>query len=124
MQTTAQFLKALSEETRLRILALLLNGELCVCDLMAVLQLPQSTISRHLAYLRNAGWVKGRRSETWMYYRLAEMVTPFAREMLALLGKNLTELPEARQDHAALKEFQRTKKKCGRGISANIRVTG
>ncbi|MBU4034431.1 MAG: metalloregulator ArsR/SmtB family transcription factor, partial [Proteobacteria bacterium] len=52
MQTTAQFFKALSEEPRLRILALLLSGELCVCDLMAVLQLPQSTISRHLAYLR------------------------------------------------------------------------
>ncbi|MHB1184911.1 MAG: ArsR/SmtB family transcription factor [Desulfobulbia bacterium] len=112
MRTTAQFFKALSEEPRLRILALLLNGELCVCDLMAVLQLPQSTISRHLAYLRNTGWVKGRRRGVWMYYRLAEMPTPFAQELVALLGKRLRELPETLQDYAALEAFRRTKKPC------------
>ena len=60
MKTTAQFFKALSDETRLRILALLVCGELCVCDLMAVLDLPQSTVSRHLAYLRHAGLVEDR----------------------------------------------------------------
>ena len=112
MQTTAQFFKALSEEPRLRILALLLNGELCVCDLMAVLQLPQSTISRHLAYLRNTGWVKGRRGGVWMYYRLAEMETPLAKELTALLGKILTKLPETQQDYAALKAFRHTNKEC------------
>ena len=112
MRTTAQFFKALSEEPRLRILALLLNGELCVCDLMAVLQLPQSTISRHLAYLRNTGWVKGRRRGVWMYYRLAEMETPFAKELVALLGKRLRELPDTLLDYAALEAFRHTKKPC------------
>jgi len=112
MRTTAQFFKALSEEPRLRILALLLNGELCVCDLMAVLQLPQSTISRHLAYLRNTGWVKGRRRGVWMYYRLAETPTPFAKELVALLDKKLRELPDTLQDYAALEEFRHTKKPC------------
>lgn len=112
MRTTAQFFKALSEEPRLRILALLLGGELCVCDLMAVLQLPQSTISRHLAYLRNTGWVQGRRGGAWMYYRLAEMPAPLAKELVGLLGKRLTELPETQQDSAALEAFRRTKKKC------------
>lgn len=112
MRTTAQFFKALSEEPRLRILALLLGGELCVCDLMAVLQLPQSTISRHLAYLRNTGWVKGRRLGVWMYYRLAEMPTPLAKELVELLGKRLTELPDTQQDYKTLGDFQRTKKKC------------
>ncbi len=112
MRTTAQFFKALSEEPRLRIMALLLGGELCVCDLMAVLQLPQSTISRHLAYLRNTGWVNGRRGGVWMYYQLAEMETPLAKELAALLGKRLTELPETQQDYAALKALRRTKKKC------------
>ena len=112
MRTTAQFFKALSEEPRLRILALLLNGELCVCDLMAVLQLPQSTISRHLAYLRNTGWVKGRRRGVWMYYRLAEMETPFAKELVVLLGKRLRELPDTLLDYAALEAFRRTKKPC------------
>jgi len=112
MQTTAQFFKALSEEPRVRILALLLGGELCVCDLMAVLQLPQSTISRHLAYLRNTGWVETRPLGVWMYYRLAEMPTPLARELVELLGRRLTELPETRQDYKNLEAFRRTKQKC------------
>ena len=70
MKTTARMFKALSDETRLRILCLLLEGELCVCDSMAVLQLPQSTVSRHLAYLKNAGWVDDRRCGVWMYYSM------------------------------------------------------
>lgn len=112
MKTTAQLFKALSEETRLRILALLLGGELCVCELMGVLGLPQSTISRHLAYLRNSGWVKGRRLGVWMYYRLAEMPTPLAGDLAEVLGKRLIELPAAQQDYAALEEFRRTNKAC------------
>jgi len=112
MRTTAQLFKALSEEPRLRILALLLDGELCVCDLMAVLQLPQSTISRHLAYLRHTGWVEGRRVGVWMYYRLNETPTPLVRELVELLGRRLTELPETQQDCATLAEFRRTKKRC------------
>jgi ArsR family transcriptional regulator len=70
MKTTAKLFKALSDETRLRILSLLTAGELCVCDLMEVFQLPQSTVSRHLAYLRNTGLVDDRRQGVWMYYRL------------------------------------------------------
>ena len=70
MKAPAKLFKALSDETRLRILALLSHGELCVCDLMEVLNLPQSTVSRHLAHLRNAGLVDDRRQGVWMYYRL------------------------------------------------------
>ncbi len=66
----AQLFKALGDETRLRILGLLKHGELCVCDLMEVLDLPQSTASRHLSYLKNSQWVVGRRSGKWMYYQL------------------------------------------------------
>jgi len=66
----AVLFKALGDETRLKMIGLLRHGELCVCDLMEVLELPQSTASRHLAYLRNSGWVVGRRSGTWMYYKL------------------------------------------------------
>ena len=58
----AQSFKAIGDETRLRMIGLLTTGELCVCDFMAVLELPQSTASRHLAYLKNSGWVTGRRS--------------------------------------------------------------
>ncbi len=60
MQQAAKLFKALSEVSRLRILGLLQHGELCVCDLMAVLDLPQSTVSRHLARLKECGLVRGR----------------------------------------------------------------
>lgn len=89
MKNEARLFKALADETRLRILALLLGGELCVCEIIAALALPQSTISRHLAYLRNAGWVQDRRQGMWMYYRLAEAGQPLASEMKPLLQKHL-----------------------------------
>ena len=62
---------ALADVTRLRILNLLGEGELCVCDLMAVLREPQSKVSRHLSYLRRAGLVSARKDGLWMHYRLA-----------------------------------------------------
>ena len=70
MERTAEILKALSDPTRLRIVSLLRHGELCVCDLMEALQTPQSKISRHLAFLKNAGWVKATRSGKWVHYQL------------------------------------------------------
>src|SRR5208337_3384154 len=73
--TTAQpqtktIFRALSDQTRLRILNLLQGGELCVCHLVAVLDVPQPTASRHLAYLRRAGLVVARKEGLWMHYRL------------------------------------------------------
>jgi len=68
-----QFFKGMADETRLRILSLLSRrGELCVCDLMRVLEMPQSTVSRHMAYLKNSGWVADRREGIWVHYSLAE----------------------------------------------------
>lgn len=63
--------KALGDRTRLRILALLAAGEVCVCNLHESLDLPQPTVSRHLAYLRRSGLVDTRRDGVWMHYRLA-----------------------------------------------------
>ena len=63
--------RALADSTRLRILALLADGEVCVCDIHDTLRLPQPTVSRHLAYLRRTGLVEARREGTWMHYRLA-----------------------------------------------------
>ena len=104
MKKTAQLFKALSDETRLRILALLTAGELCVCDLMAVLELPQSTVSRHLAYLRHAGLVEDRRQGVWMYYRLA---TPSAEmgEVAEWLPGRLAELEQGRRDQDVLRDY-------------------
>ena len=65
--------KALADRTRLRMLALMMHGEVCVCDIHDTLRLPQPTASRHLAYLRRAGLVEARREGTWMHYRLAAL---------------------------------------------------
>lgn len=102
MRQTIHLLKALNDETRLRILALLVQGELCVCDLMAVLQMPQSTVSRHLAVLKNAGWVTDRRQGLWMYYRLADEGTPLLVDLQRLMMTHLPELATIKQDRERL----------------------
>jgi ArsR family transcriptional regulator len=68
---TKTIFRALSDRTRLRILNLLQGGELCVCQLVDVLDVPQPTASRHLSYLRKAGLVVARKDGLWMHYRLA-----------------------------------------------------
>jgi ArsR family transcriptional regulator, arsenate/arsenite/antimonite-responsive transcriptional repressor len=67
---------ALADPTRLRILSLLSEDEICVCHIHASLDVPQPTASRHLAYLRKAGLVEARRDGTWMHYRLAPVASP------------------------------------------------
>ncbi len=109
MKTTAHHFKALSETVRLRILALLIEGERCVCDLMAVLDLPQSTVSRHLATLRTTGWIKGRRQGQWMYYRLAGAEDPLQQQTLELLRRELVALPQGKTDQEALAAYLATK---------------
>lgn len=74
--------RALSDETRLRIVALLSHGELCVCHLEAALRLPQPKVSRHLGILKNAGVVRARREGSWMHYRLAPQTHPLAARQL------------------------------------------
>ena len=64
--------KAASDPCRLRILKLLKEGELCVCEIMTALSKPQSSTSHHLSILREAGLVKERRDGKWSYYRLAD----------------------------------------------------
>src|SRR5829696_2876510 len=67
---------ALADPTRLRILSLLSEDEICVCHLHASLDVPQPTASRHLAYLRKSGLVEARRAGIWMHYRLAKLENP------------------------------------------------
>lgn len=110
MKHHAQIFKALADPIRLRIMLLLqAEGELCVCDLMAVLKLPQSTVSRHLAYLRKSCWVDTRRDGVWMYYQLSRESCQICRELLETLKRNVSILPEARSDRKMLAEFSKTK---------------
>ena len=102
MKQTAQSYKALADETRLRILALLLSeGELCVCDIIASLKLPQSTISRHLAYLRKTDWVNDRRNGLWIYYSLRSG-DDRQKELISVLKKQLLTTRVSIEDCALL----------------------
>ena len=76
VQTLEQLFKALADDTRLRILALLAAGEICVCHIHGALGLPQPTVSRHLASLRRAGLVATRKEGLWVHYRLAIPAQP------------------------------------------------
>src|SRR3989338_6225466 len=68
--------QALAGSTRLRILGLLLAGEVCVCHIHETLRIPQPRASRHLAYLRRSGLVDTRRDGLWVHYRLADLSDP------------------------------------------------
>jgi ArsR family transcriptional regulator len=95
--------RALSDRTRLRILNLLsTRQEICVCDLMRVLKLPQAKVSRHLAYLRRAGLVAGRKELQWMYYRLTPAKGKFHAKILECLGTCRGEVPELKADREQL----------------------
>jgi ArsR family transcriptional regulator len=78
--------RALADLTRLRILQLLQGGEQCVCDLVAALDVPQPTASRHLAYLRKAGLVQCRKVGHWCYYQLAPAANTFHAKLLDCLA--------------------------------------
>lgn len=105
MKNIAQLFKALGDETRLRIMALLLEGrELCVCDIMAVLKLPQSTVSRHLSYLRHSGLVDDRRQGVWMYYRLNDQGSEGTAELGRVLDTMLAQIEQVAEDRRYLTE--------------------
>ncbi|MBU5638677.1 metalloregulator ArsR/SmtB family transcription factor [Geomonas sp. Red69] len=105
MKNTVQYFRALADETRLRILALLLNsGELCVCDLTATLQLPQSTVSRHLSYLKNAGWVNDRREGVWIFY-MVSADNDLKRQLAEVLKERLADIAVVEEDIRRLASF-------------------
>ena len=109
MDTLATRFKALGDPTRLRILALLRTGELCVCDLTDALGLPQSTVSRHLGLLKATGWVAGRRGGAWMYYSLAEGPGGPGAGLCRDVTTLLVGTPQAARDQAALAAYLTTK---------------
>lgn len=109
MEKLAQRLKGLSDPTRLRIIRLLSHGQLCVCDLMAGLNLPQSTVSRHMSFLKNSDWVDSKRKGKWVYYTLSTPEEETQALILQVLGQNLPALDEAKQDFSRLLSYLETK---------------
>lgn len=109
VRSLTKLFRALGDETRLRIVALLAHGELCVCHLERALDLSQPNVSRQLGVLRAAGIVDARRDGPWMYYSLApqehQSVQAILDRLVALFGAERT----IRADHAKLR------KSCGPG---------
>ncbi len=96
------FFRALADHTRLRLLNLMGENEVCVCYFVAVLKLSQPKISRHLAYLRRAGIVGVRRQGKWMHYRLLIPCDPHGARILKDTLAWLQQDPEMRQDQVQL----------------------
>jgi ArsR family transcriptional regulator, arsenate/arsenite/antimonite-responsive transcriptional repressor len=90
--------KALADATRLRILGLLLAGEVCVCDIHESLKIPQSRASRHLAYLRRAGLVETRREGLWIHYRLGQHADPVLAAISDAVRHALTHIDTVHRD--------------------------
>src|SRR6202521_278625 len=94
--------RALADRTRLRLLNLIADKEICVCYFVEILGMSQPKISRHLAYLRRAGIVTARRDGKWMHYRLAIPRDAAAAAVLQETVKNLARKPEMQRDIARL----------------------
>ena len=105
VEALEQLFKALADVTRLRILALLGGNEVCVCHIHDSLGLPQTTVSRHLAYLRRAGLVDTRRDGVWMHYQLSSSLDPSVRAVVQAAIDVLTGTRDATQDR---KQFERS----------------
>src|SRR4051794_38699859 len=90
--------RALADGTRLRILGLLLTGEVCVCHIHQSLRIARPKASRHLAYLRKAGLVAARREGLWMHYRLADLPDPIVQPIRDAVRHALTHLDAVRKD--------------------------
>jgi ArsR family transcriptional regulator len=98
VKDAAVFFKALGDEVRVKMLWLLLHhDELCVCDFIEVLQIPQSRASRHLRTLLHAGLVADRREGLWAYYTLRSPQEKLAEEHLAALHRSLASREDARE---------------------------
>jgi ArsR family transcriptional regulator len=96
--------KALADATRLRILGLLLAGEVCVCDIHESLKIPQSKASRHLAYLRRSGLVETRREGLWIHYRMGKLGDPVLATISDAVRHALTHLDTVHRDGERLQK--------------------
>lgn len=107
MDADLEVFKACADQTRLRILFLLRARELCVCELVEILKMPQGKISRHLGVLKHAGLVQSRREGTWIYYALQRADTGLKRRLHDYLKKEANQHPSLARDLAHLQQLAR-----------------
>lgn len=97
--------KALADENRVRVLLALEKGELCVCQIVELLDLAPSTVSKHMAILRQARLVNSRKEGRWIYYRLATDGSPSISRALEWVSQSLNKTPEVESDRKRLQEI-------------------
>lgn len=104
MRELIRLLTLVADPTRLRLLRLIRRQELCVCELIEAVGLPQYQVSRHLRELRRAGLVEARRSGRWMHYRIsgAAARSPLHQDLLKFLDVHARSWPEPRRDDTRL----------------------
>jgi len=109
LKTFMMLTKALSDTNRVRMLLALRTGELCVCQLIDLLRLAPSTVSKHLSLLDHAGLIESRKAGRWVYYRLA---TPrhdaHAARLMKTTLKSLADSPDIGEDTRRLNAIRRT----------------
>ncbi len=93
-----EILKALSEESRLRILSVLLDGEMCVCEIESTLNMTQSNASRHLNLLKQNGILICYKKAQWTYYQISEKFRLEQKELFDYLSVRLRALPSYQMD--------------------------
>ena len=111
--------RGFADPTRLRIMNVLAAGELCVCDIVELLELPQPTISRHLAYLRRMGLLEATREWKFAHYRLAEPEGAVHRNLLACVRSCFTGVPALDEERARAvwRAADRSRRACAPGAS-------
>ena len=115
MQDILNIYKALSEETRLRVLKLLEHGELCVCDIVAALDLIQPKVSFHLAVLKEAGLIKDRKQGKWVHYKIDD--SDIFRRFLLLSTLERISAETVSEDTRRLKDFLEIKQRKANEVS-------
>ena len=106
MRKTARCFGALADETRLRLLMAVRGGERCVCELIELVRMAPSTVSKHLSILRDAGWVDARKEGRWVHYRLAdETPFPIVGKRALRIFQSLEKTPVVKADAKRLKKI-------------------
>lgn len=110
MKEFVRLMKALSDPNRVKIITMLGGGELCVCELTALLGVAQPTVSKHLRILEDSGLVSFRREGNWIIYRLNTECPDQGRAMLELVGQWLDNAPEIQGLRRKLPEVHNLRK--------------
>ena len=105
-ETVVDIFKELSEESRLRILTLLMEREMCVCEIELCLNMTQSNASRHLSALRQCGVLSSYKNAQWAYYRIDESFKEEQKELWSYLQNKIVSLPTYQKDHAQCEKYK------------------